>query len=226
MNPMVTADDVTRRYQRGPDTVEALAGVTLSVAPGELVALVGRSGSGKTTLLNLIGGLDRPDGGEITVDGGKLGSMDETALLRLRRERIGFVFQAFGLLPYLSARENVGVPLRMLRTPAAERDRRVDELLRVVGLEAHAEQRPAELSGGQQQRVAIARALATEPGLLLADEPTGQLDSETGHTVIGLMRDLVHNAGSAALVATHDPSVVAYADRVLHLQDGRITDPD
>ncbi len=226
MSPLVTVEDVARKFRRGPSTVEALGGVSLSVSSGELVALVGRSGSGKTTLLNIVGGLDRPDTGEITFDGSKLSAMDDSALLRLRREHVGFVFQSFGLLPYLSAAENVGVPLRMLRTPASKRDDRVDELLHTVGLENHAEQRPGELSGGQQQRVAIARALAPRPGLLLADEPTGQLDSETGQAVIGLLRDLVHDAGSAALVATHDPALVSYADRVLHLHDGLITRTD
>lgn len=224
MTTLVEAHEVVRTFRRGPSSVEALRGVSLSVAPGELVALVGRSGSGKTTLLNLLGGLDRPDAGQVVVDGADLGTMDDAGRLRLRRERIGFVFQSFGLLPYLSARENIGVPLRMLATPAREREHRVTELLDVVGLAGHAEQRPAELSGGQQQRVAIARALATRPGLLLADEPTGQLDSETGQTVIGLLRDLVHEAGSAAVVATHDPTLVSYADRVLHLLDGRIED--
>lgn len=226
MSPLVTVDDVARKFRRGPSTVEALGGVSLSVSSGELVALVGRSGSGKTTLLNIVGGLDRPDSGDVTFDGSKLSAMDDSALLRLRREHVGFVFQSFGLLPYLSAAENVGVPLRMLRTPASKRDDRVDELLHTVGLENHAEQRPGELSGGQQQRVAIARALAPRPGLLLADEPTGQLDSETGQAVIGLLRDLVHDAGSAALVATHDPALVSYADRVLHLHDGLITRTD
>ncbi|HEU0042368.1 MAG TPA: ABC transporter ATP-binding protein [Jiangellaceae bacterium] len=222
MTAMVSAEQVVRTFRRGPTTVHALRGVSLTVEPGELVALIGRSGSGKTTLLNIIGGLDQPDSGGVVVDGADLGAMSDRARLRMRRERIGFVFQSFGLLPYLSARENVGVPLRMLRTRSGAREQRVSDLLELVGLDGHAEQRPAELSGGQQQRVAIARALATRPALLLADEPTGQLDSETGQTVIGLLRDLVHEVGSAALVATHDPALVAYADRVLHLQDGLV----
>ena len=224
MTSLVVVENVTRSFARGSSRVEALRGISLSLEGGEVVALVGRSGSGKTTLLNVIGGLDRADEGHVVVDGQKLGDLDQNGLLRLRRERIGFVFQSFGLLPFLSARENVGVPLRMLRRPAAEREQRVAELLDTVGLSDHTEQRPAELSGGQQQRVAIARALATRPRLLLADEPTGQLDSETGQQVIALLRDLVHESGSAALVATHDPALVSFADRVLHLRDGRLED--
>jgi putative ABC transport system ATP-binding protein len=221
---LVVVEDVTRSFARGSSQVHALRGVSLSLDAGEVVALVGRSGSGKTTLLNVIGGLDRPDDGHVVVDGQKLGDLDPRGLLRLRREQIGFVFQSFGLLPFLSARENVGVPLRLLRRPGAEREERITELLTTVGLADHAEQRPAELSGGQQQRVAIARALATRPRLLLADEPTGQLDSGTGQQVIALLRDLVHGSQSAALVATHDPALVSFADRVLHLRDGRIDD--
>jgi putative ABC transport system ATP-binding protein len=221
---LVVVENVTRSFARGSSRVEALRGISLSLDGGEVVALVGRSGSGKTTLLNVIGGLDRADEGHVVVDGQKLGDLDQGGLLRLRRERIGFVFQSFGLLPFLSARENVGVPLRMLRRPAAEREQRVAELLDTVGLGDHTKQRPAELSGGQQQRIAIARALATRPRLLLADEPTGQLDSETGQQVIALLRDLVHESGSAALVATHDPALVSFADRVLHLRDGRLED--
>jgi putative ABC transport system ATP-binding protein len=189
-----------------------------------MVALVGRSGSGKTSLLNIVGGLDRPDEGEVVIDGRKLSELGEAARQRLRREQIGFVFQSFGLLPFLSARENVGVPLRMLRWRTRSREARVAELLTTVGLADHAEHRPPELSGGQQQRVAIARALAPKPHVLLADEPTGQLDSETGQQVIALLQRLVHESASAALVATHDPALVSYADRVLYLRDGRLVD--
>jgi putative ABC transport system ATP-binding protein len=198
--------------------------VSLELNAGEMVALVGRSGSGKTSLLNIVGGLDRPDEGEVVIDGRKLSELGEAARQRLRREQIGFVFQSFGLLPFLSARENVGVPLRMLRWRTRSREARVAELLTTVGLADHAEHRPPELSGGQQQRVAIARALAPKPQVLLADEPTGQLDSETGQQVIALLQRLVHESGSAALVATHDPALVSYADRVLYLHDGRLVD--
>ena len=222
MTALVVAEHVGRTFVRGASPVHALRGVSLDLNAGEMVALVGRSGSGKTSLLNIVGGLDRPDEGEIVIDGRKLSELGEAARQRLRREQIGFVFQSFGLLPFLSARENVGVPLRMLRWRTRGREARVAELLTTVGLADHAEHRPAELSGGQQQRVAIARALAPKPQVLLADEPTGQLDSETGQQVIALLQRLVHESGSAALVATHDPALVSYADRVLYLRDGRL----
>ena len=176
---------VNRSYGSGPAAVHALRDVSFDVAAGTLVALVGRSGSGKTTLLNVIGGLDRPDRGTVRVAGADVTALDDDGLADLRRGTIGYVFQTFGLIPVLTAAENVGVPLRMARLPVAERQRRVATLLELVGLGGHAEQRPDELSGGQQQRVAIARALAASPRVLLADEPTGQLDAETGLTVAG-----------------------------------------
>ena len=222
MSALVVAENVSRTFVRGASPVHALRGVSLELNAGELVALVGRSGSGKTTLLNIVGGLDRPDEGEVIIDGRKLNQLSEAARQRLRREQVGFVFQSFGLLPFLSVRENVGVPLRMLRWRTRAREARVTELLATVGLSDHAEHRPPELSGGQQQRVAIARALAPSPHLLLADEPTGQLDSETGQQVIALLQRLVHDSGSAALVATHDPALVSFADRVLYLRDGAL----
>ena len=224
MSPLLITENVTRTYARGAHAVHALRGVSFEVHPGELVALIGRSGSGKTTLLNVVGGLDRPDDGEVVIDGRKLSRLGESGRQRLRRESIGFVFQSFGLLPFLSARENIGVPLRMLRWRAKAREARIAELLSTVGLAEHAEQRPPELSGGQQQRVAIARALAPSPRLLLADEPTAQLDSETGQQVIALIRRLVHESGTAALVATHDAALTSHADRVLRLADGHLVD--
>jgi putative ABC transport system ATP-binding protein len=202
--------------------VHALTDVSLRAGEGELVAVRGRSGAGKTTLLNLIGGLDRPSAGRITVAGHEVTAADERELVALRRDTIGFVFQSFGLIPILSAAENVGVPLRLARRPAAERDERVAVLLELVGLGEHAAQRPYELSGGQQQRVAVARALANDPRLLIADEPTGQLDSDTGQAIMDLLRAVVDSRGTTALVATHDAALIDRADRVLTLRDGRL----
>jgi putative ABC transport system ATP-binding protein len=196
--------------------------VSLRAGEGELVAVRGRSGAGKTTLLNLIGGLDRPSAGRITVAGHEVTAADERELVALRRDTIGYVFQSFGLIPILSAAENVGVPLRLARRPAAERDERVAVLLELVGLGEHAAQRPYELSGGQQQRVAVARALANDPRLLIADEPTGQLDSDTGQAIMDLLRAVVDSRGTTALVATHDAALIDRADRVLTLRDGRL----
>jgi putative ABC transport system ATP-binding protein len=202
--------------------VHALRDVSFDVAPGEMVAVVGRSGSGKTTLLNMVGGLDRPDAGTVRVDGTEVTALDDTGLSRLRRETVSYIFQTFGLMPPLTAAENVGVPLRLRRTPVLEREERVALLLDLVGLRDHAEQRPAELSGGQQQRVAIARALAGSPRLLIADEPTGQLDAETGLAVMALLREVVEAEGLTVVVATHDPVMMSLADRVLTIADGRI----
>ncbi|APY85944.1 ABC transporter ATP-binding protein [Streptomyces alfalfae] len=222
---MVVVEDLHRTYGSGAAAVHALRGVTLTVPRGELVALKGRSGSGKTTLLNLVGGLDTPDRGKVAVDGVELAGLGESGLLELRRDRVGFVFQSFGLIPVLTAAENVGVPLRLRRTDPRAREERVALLLALVGLADHAAQRPGELSGGQQQRVAIARALANEPALLIADEPTGQLDAETGHAVMELLRAVVRAQGVTALVATHDAALLDLADRVLELRDGTIVRP-
>ncbi|MEU6608859.1 ABC transporter ATP-binding protein [Streptomyces shenzhenensis] len=221
---MVRVEDVHRSYGHGAAAVHALRGVSFEIPRGELVALKGRSGSGKTTLLNVVGGLDTPDRGRITVDGRELAALDENGLLELRRDRIGFVFQSFGLVPILSAAENVGVPMRLRRADPREREERVELLLSLVGLADHAAQRPGELSGGQQQRVAIARALANRPALLIADEPTGQLDAETGHAVMELLRAVVHSERVTALVATHDTTLLDLADRVLELSDGKIAE--
>ncbi|TDU03766.1 putative ABC transport system ATP-binding protein [Streptomyces sp. 846.5] len=220
--PMVEVHDLHKSFGSGATAVHALRGVSLTARRGELTALKGRSGSGKTTLLNLVGGLDRPGSGRILVDGHDLAGLGEDGLLTLRRDRIGFVFQSFGLIPVLTAAENVGVPMRLRRTPPREREERVQELLALVGLGDHVDQRPGELSGGQQQRVAIARALANQPALIIADEPTGQLDSETGRAIMHLLRTVVHTEGVTALVATHDPQLMELADRVLDLKDGQI----
>ncbi|MFE0420295.1 ABC transporter ATP-binding protein [Streptomyces tendae] len=219
---MVRVEDVRKSYGRDSGAVHALRGVSFDVPRGELVALKGRSGSGKTTLLNIVGGLDTPDAGRVEVDGRNLADLDEDGLLALRRDRVGFVFQSFGLIPILTAAENVGVPMRLRRAAPREREERVELLLSLVGLADHAAQRPGELSGGQQQRVAVARALANNPGLLIADEPTGQLDAETGHSVMELLRAVVRSERVTALVATHDATLLDLADRVLELRDGEI----
>jgi putative ABC transport system ATP-binding protein len=224
VNSMIDVRDVTRSYGRGAIAAAALRGVTFSVGEGQLVALRGRSGSGKTTLLNIVGGLDTPDGGSVVVAGQDVTAMGERERMRLRRETVAYIFQSFGLLPVLSAAENVGVPLRIAGLAPRERDSRVDLMLSIVGLSDHSRQRPGELSGGQQQRVAIARALATRPALLLADEPTGQLDRETGRQIMRLLRAVVRSEGVTALVATHDPVLIDLADSVLHLTDGKISD--
>jgi putative ABC transport system ATP-binding protein len=220
---MVDVRDLTRTYGSGSTATAALRGVTFSVAEGKLVALVGRSGSGKTTVLNIVGGLDTADGGAVSVAGLSLTGMGERDRMRLRRETVAYIFQSFGLLSVLSAAENVGVPLRIAGVTPKARESRVELLLSKVGLADHARQRPAELSGGQQQRVAVARALATQPALLLADEPTGQLDRETGRQIMRLLRTMVESEGVTALVATHDPALIDLADSVLHLVDGKIT---
>jgi putative ABC transport system ATP-binding protein len=219
---MVDVRDVTRTYGSGPAATQALRGVTFRIDEGQLVALRGRSGSGKTTLLNVVGGLDIPDGGTVSVAGQDVTAMDDRGRMRLRRETVAYIFQSFGLLPVLSAAENVGVPLRIAGVAPKEREDRIALMLSIVGLADHARQRPGELSGGQQQRVAIARALATRPALLLADEPTGQLDQETGKQIMRLLRAVVRSEGVTALVATHDPALIDLADSVLHLEDGKI----
>ncbi|MBQ1046932.1 ABC transporter ATP-binding protein [Micromonospora sp. C51] len=221
---LIRVEGLGRDYGVGDRVVHAVRDVSLRAGRGELVAVRGRSGAGKTTLLNLIGGLDRPTSGRVWVAGQEVTAASEKELLRLRRDTIGFVFQSFGLVPILSAAENVGVPMRLAKVPAAHREKRVSVLLELVGLGGHAAQRPYEMSGGQQQRVAIARALANDPALLIADEPTGQLDSETGRAVMDLLRALVHARGMTALVATHDPTLVELADRVLVLRDGRLVE--
>jgi putative ABC transport system ATP-binding protein len=220
---MLDVRDVTRTYGSGPTATAALRGATFTIGEGKLVALRGRSGSGKTTLLNIVGGLDKPDGGSICIAGHDVTAMGERDRLRLRQDTVAYIFQSFGLLPVLSAAENVGVPLRIAGVMPRERDSRVELMLSIVGLADHAKQRPAELSGGEQQRVAIARALAGRPSLLLADEPTGQLDRETGRQIMRLLQEVVRSEGVTTLVATHDPAILDIADSVLHLVDGKIT---
>jgi putative ABC transport system ATP-binding protein len=220
---MVEAREISRTFGQGSTAVHALRGASFTIRRGQLVALIGRSGSGKTTLLNIVGGLDAPTGGVVLVGGRDVSAMSARERTLLRRSTVSFIFQSFGLIPTLTAAENVGIPLRIASTPRAEREERVRLLLSVVGLDQHVNQRPGELSGGQQQRVAIARALAVQPELLIADEPTGQLDSETGRQIMRLLRTVVAAEGITVLVATHDPALLDLADEVLALNDGQLT---
>jgi putative ABC transport system ATP-binding protein len=212
-----------RDFRVGRSVRAALRGVDLDVRRGEFVVVYGRSGAGKTTLLNLVAGLDRPTEGRVAVEGRELAELDEDDLSELRRERIGFVFQTFGLIPLLTAAENVEVPLRLRRAEPEARAARVRELLDRVGLLPRAAHLPSQLSGGEQQRVAIARALANEPRLVLADEPTAQLDSGNARAIVALLRGLVGESGATALVTTHDPIVLEAADRVVRLEDGLVS---
>jgi len=219
---IVRVEEGTRTYGSGATAVHALRGVSFTVTRGELVALRGRSGSGKTTLLSIIGGLERPTSGRVEVDGQEVTAMSPDGLARMLRESVAFIFQSFGLLPVLSAAENVGLPMRLARLDPAERERRAQALLDLVGLGGHAGQRPYELSGGEQQRVAIARALANDPKILLGDEPTGNLDHATGASVLGVLLDLVRQTGLAALIATHNIELARRLDRIVALEDGRL----
>lgn len=217
---VLRAEAVSRTFTSAAGEVHALRDATLQVSAGELLVVRGPSGSGKTTLLNILGGLDTPTSGAVVLGDRMLTELTEKQLVEVRRRELGYVFQGFGLIPVLSAAENVEVPLRILRTPPVERDARVAEMLDLVGLSAHAAQRPYELSGGQQQRVGLARALAARPSILLADEPTGQLDSGTAAAMMDLMASLVHSEGIAAIVSTHDPMLMKRADTVVEIHDG------
>jgi putative ABC transport system ATP-binding protein len=222
MNILIQAAALARRYPMGESYVDALRGVDLQIRRGEFVSLVGPSGSGKSTLLHLVGGLVRPTGGEIRVDDLELGSSSDQQLVLYRRDMLGFIFQSFNLIPIRSAVENVEIPMMLAKTPAAERRERALSLLEQLGLRKRADHKPSELSGGEQQRVAIARALANQPKVLLADEPTGNLDSSTGREIMSLLQKLVHEESLTLLLVTHDMNVAGYADRIIHLRDGLI----
>jgi putative ABC transport system ATP-binding protein len=219
---LLAARSISRSYRLGAAVVPAIRDVSLEIRPGEFVAIQGPSGSGKTTLLNLLGLLDAPDAGEIRVEEREASDLSENAKSDLRRDRFGFVFQTFNLIPVLSAEENVAYPVGLAGKPAVERRARARELLAAVGLAEKADIRPDLLSGGQRQRVAIARALANRPAVVFADEPTANLDSKTADEILELMRALNEDSGVAFLFATHDPRVVARARRVVSLTDGRV----
>lgn len=218
---MIRLEDVSRSFQVGEEQVHALSHVNLRIQAGEFVAIMGPSGSGKSTLLNILGLLDRPSGGRYLLQDRDVTGLNDAEAARLRRERIGFVFQFFHLVPRLTAAANVGLPLMLAGMEAGERRQRVESLLRGVGLSDRADHLPSQLSGGQLQRVAIARSMSMRPGLLLADEPTGNLDRATGREVMGLLRDL-NRQGTTLIVITHDPEVGELAPRRIAMEDGRI----
>ncbi|MBF4634804.1 ABC transporter ATP-binding protein [Agreia pratensis] len=220
---VLRSESLTRTYGSGTTEVRALVDATLDVRAGELVVLRGPSGSGKTTLLNLLGGLDIPTSGTVWLGERRVTGASDRDLVDMRRREIGYIFQTFALLSALTAAENVELPMRLVGVAADERAARVDELLSVVGLGEHAKQRPNELSGGQQQRLGIARALANNPRLIIADEPTGQLDSLNAETMMSLISTLVHERDVAAIVSTHDPRMATHADRILEIHDGRLS---
>jgi putative ABC transport system ATP-binding protein len=223
MSVIVSVRNVTKVYMLGKTEVPAVRDVSIDVGEGEFLSIAGPSGSGKTTLLNLVGCVDTPTSGTVVVNGQDTGSLSERALTDLRLHTIGFIFQSFNLVPVLSVFQNVEFPLLLQgKLGKAERAQRVDALLAAVGLEAHARHRPSELSGGQRQRVAVARALVTRPRLVLADEPTANLDSKTGETIIDLMRDLNRRDGTTFIFSTHDPKVMSHANALVRIADGRI----
>lgn len=222
MHVVVEAVSVFKSYVRGPSEVNAVRGVSLAVEAGEMVAIVGPSGSGKSTLLNLLGGLDRPSAGEIRIEGVGLSTLDENSLTRIRREKIGLIFQFFNLLPLLSARENVSLPLLLAGASRDQAESRADELLGLVGLGNRKDHTPDQMSGGEMQRVAVARALSGRPVILLADEPTGNLDSSGGAAVLELLKAAPREHGCALVMVTHDMKAANTADRVVEYRDGKL----
>ena len=220
--PMVEVQNVTKVYERGKQTVEVLHGLTLAIPKGDFVALMGPSGSGKTTLLNLIGGLDQPTSGEITVGGHRIDRLSSGDLARWRAHNVGFVFQFYNLMPVLTAEANVELPLLLTKLSAAQRKKTAGVALQVVGLADRAKHTPRELSGGQEQRVAIARALVSDPQLLVCDEPTGDLDRKTADEILGLLQVLNREHGKTIVMVTHDPKAAEFARRTLHLEKGQL----
>ncbi len=215
---------LSKTYQRGPEKIEVLQQLDLNIPQGDFVALMGPSGSGKTTLLNLIGGLDQPSGGQILIGGKRIDQLSSSALARWRAENVGFVFQFYNLMPVLSAARNVELPLLLTSLAKADRKRRVEVALKLVGLADRAGHKPSELSGGQEQRVAIARAIVADPTLLVCDEPTGDLDRKTADEILSLLQTLNRELGKTIVMVTHDPKAAEYASRTLHLDKGQLVD--
>ncbi len=224
MTALVTLRNITKTYQRGPEKVQVLHGIDLDIARGDFVALMGPSGSGKTTLLNLIGGLDTPTGGEISIEGQRIDQLGAGQLSTWRSHHVGFVFQFYNLMPMLTAQKNVELPLLLTSLPAGERKRRAQIALALVGLADRRDHRPNELSGGQQQRVAIARAIVSDPTFLICDEPTGDLDRHSAEEVLGLLQLLNREHGKTIIMVTHDPKAAEYATHTVHLDKGELVD--
>lgn len=222
MSLVIDVQNVTKDLKMGQHTVHILRGVDMQIAQGEMVGIVGPSGSGKSTLLGIIGGLDTPTGGKVLIDGVDISRMGENRLTEIRNEKIGFIFQFFNLIPTLTAQENVALPMQFAKRPPANPNKRAKELLNLLGLGDRLGHRPSQLSGGQQQRVAIARALANNPPLVLADEPTGNLDSESSASVLAALDDLRENTGTTIVLVTHDSGLAQRADRTLTLVDGKM----
>ena len=221
--PLIEVRNVTRRFHLSGEEVYAVRNVSLDVHRGKFITLVGRSGSGKTTLLNLLAGLDHPTEGQVLFDGRDMAQFSEKEFIALRRQRIGVVFQSFALLPLLSAYENVELPLRIGGVSAGERKQRTDEVLEIVGLTRRAKHRPYELSGGEQQRISIARAVAIQPDIILADEPTGELDSKNAGSIFGLFQDMARDRGMTVVATTHDRTLLDMADEIHEITDGSLT---
>ena len=224
MSTLVTLRNITKTYQRGPEQVQVLHGIDLDIPRGDFVALMGPSGSGKTTLLNLIGGLDTPSGGEIEIDGERVDQLSAGQLSTWRSHHVGFVFQFYNLMPMLTAQKNVELPLLLTKLGAADRARRAQIALTLVGLADRRSHRPNELSGGQQQRVAIARAIVSDPTFLICDEPTGDLDRQSAEEILGLLQQLNREHGKTIIMVTHDPKAAEYATHTVHLDKGELAD--
>ena len=224
MNEILVIEDLNKIFEKGGNKVHALSGVNLKIKQGEFVVVMGPSGSGKTTLLNILGCLDKSTGGNVILDGRDVSKLNEHQLSRIRRDKIGFIFQAGNLMPILNAIENVELPMECKKIPKDESLKRAQYLLKLVGLEERMKQKPNQLSAGEQQRVAIARAFANQPSIILADEPTGNLDSKTGSHIMELLKRLNQNLGTTIIVVTHDEKMALYAERKMILEDGEITD--
>ena len=223
-NTLIDVRNVKKVYHVGTVDVHALRGVDLQIAAGDICSIIGRSGSGKSTMLNVLAGLEQVSGGEIVIAGKHLERMTQGELILFRQKRVGFIFQSFNLMPYYTTLENVALPLSFSGMPAAQRNKRAKEILDIVGLATHMKHKPSELSGGQQQRVGIARALVTNPSIVFADEPTGNLDSNTSDEVMQVIINIMREQKKTLIMVTHDPHIAEYGDKVVHLLDGRITD--